>query len=153
MKKIKNKIKSRNPFYKELAALSHKVLKNKKKYSRKGKNIKNMSGLHTQIYTPPSGPCAGARWLSICFYWTIKLPIIYTMRPFSRAYIMLISNCHSVFFPTTRHTRGLTIATFFRCYFSPTLLMAHWRIFRPHNNTGLTRKTAAVTIAQFIFGE
>ena len=47
MKKIKNKIKSRNPFYKELAALSHKVLKNKKKYSRKGKNSKNMSGLHT----------------------------------------------------------------------------------------------------------
>ena len=53
MKKIKNKIKSRNPFYKELAALSHKVLKNKKKYSRKGKNRKNMSGLHTSIHTPP----------------------------------------------------------------------------------------------------
>ena len=53
MKKIKNKIKPRNPFYKELAALSHKVLKNKKKYSRKGKNSKNMSGLHTSIHTPP----------------------------------------------------------------------------------------------------
>ena len=55
IKKIK-KIKIRNPFYKELAQLGHKVLKNKKKYSRKGKNTKNMSGLHTSVYPPPQWP-------------------------------------------------------------------------------------------------
>jgi len=33
-KPIKN-LKNRNPFYKELAVLGHKVLKNKKIYSRK----------------------------------------------------------------------------------------------------------------------
>jgi hypothetical protein len=82
MKKIKNKIKSRNPFYKELA----------------------------------------------------------------RAYILLINKFNPVFFPTARHTRVLTVATFFRRYFSPTLLMARWRIIRPYNNTGVTRKIAALTI-------
>jgi len=68
MKKIKNKIKSRNPFYKELAALSHKVLKNKKKYSRKGKNSKNMSGLHKCISTPLVAHARPRASVSIYFY-------------------------------------------------------------------------------------
>ena len=60
MKKTPTKLpRPRNPFYKELRQLGVKVLKNKKKYDRKrGKKLKIMSGLHTNIYTPPSGPRA-----------------------------------------------------------------------------------------------
>ena len=59
----------RNPFYKELRQLGAKVLKNKKKYDRKkGKNLKIMSGLHTNIYTPPSGLLRVCP-ISPCFYW------------------------------------------------------------------------------------
>ena len=54
------KPRSRNPFYRELRQLGVKVLKNKKKYDRKkGKKLKNMSRLHTHMYTPPRGPYAG----------------------------------------------------------------------------------------------
>jgi len=45
--------KVRNPFYKPLAVLGHKVLKNKGIYSKRGKNHKNIPGLHTDIPTPP----------------------------------------------------------------------------------------------------
>ena len=38
MKKKNKKLKKRNPLHKQLALLGHKVLKNKKIYSRKGKN-------------------------------------------------------------------------------------------------------------------
>ena len=36
-KKVKKNPRKRNPFYKELAVLGHKVLKNKRLYSSKGK--------------------------------------------------------------------------------------------------------------------
>lgn len=69
MKKTLTKLpRPRNPFYKELRQLGAKVLKNKKKYDRKkGKKLKIMSGLHTHMYTPPSGPYAGF-FVSLCFY-------------------------------------------------------------------------------------
>ena len=58
-KKPAKPFRSRNPFYRELRQLGAKVLKNKKKYDRKrDEKAKNISGLHMNIYTPPSGPRA-----------------------------------------------------------------------------------------------
>ena len=62
-KKPLAKLRSRNPFYRELRQLGAKVLK-------------NMSGLHTHMYTPPTGPYAGIT-VSLCFYWLNRLYIIY----------------------------------------------------------------------------
>ena len=53
--------KKRNPFYKELRRLGHKVLKNKKKYNRKSKKNKKYVGVAYGYVVPPTGPRAGSR--------------------------------------------------------------------------------------------